>query len=70
MQLPGRRQRCCRVSRKHSKIAAKQSFSKARSNNVFGQRRSPSKMFRASLYARVSTNDQQALPMHSRALRV
>jgi DNA invertase Pin-like site-specific DNA recombinase len=26
-------------------------------------------MFRAGLYARVSTNDQQTLPMHSRAIR-
>jgi putative DNA-invertase from lambdoid prophage Rac len=26
-------------------------------------------MFRAGLYARVSTNDQQALPMQNRALR-
>ena len=26
-------------------------------------------MFRAGLYARVSTNDQQTLPMQSRAMR-
>ena len=26
-------------------------------------------MFRAGLYARVSTNDQQTLAMHSRAMR-
>jgi DNA invertase Pin-like site-specific DNA recombinase len=26
-------------------------------------------MFRAGLYARVSTNDQQSLPMQNRALR-
>jgi len=35
----------------------------------FGQRRKPEKMFRAGLYARVSTNDQQTLPMQSRAMR-
>jgi putative DNA-invertase from lambdoid prophage Rac len=29
----------------------------------------PAKMFRAGLYARVSTNDRQTLPMQSRALR-
>ena len=29
----------------------------------------PAKMFRAGLYARVSTNDQQTLPMQSRAMR-
>ena len=42
---------------------------KAKTGNVFGQRRKPSKMFRAGLYARVSTNDQQTLPMQSRAMR-
>lgn len=36
---------------------------------VFGQRRKSVKMFRAGLYARVSTNDQQTLPMQSRAMR-
>jgi DNA invertase Pin-like site-specific DNA recombinase len=50
-------------------MAAKQAFPKAKSDNVFGQRRKPSKMFRAGLYARVSTNDQQTLPMQSRAMR-
>jgi hypothetical protein len=42
---------------------------KAKSDNVFGQARKPLKMFRAGLYARVSTNDQQTLPMQSRAMR-
>src|SRR6202048_1860626 len=41
----------------------------AKSEHVFGQRRKPSKMFRAGLYARVSTNDQQTLPTQSRAMR-
>src|SRR6266446_3357531 len=50
-------------------MPAKRAFPKAKSNNVFGQARKPSKMFRAGLYARVSTNDQQALPMQSRAMR-
>ena len=44
-------------------------FQKAKSDNVFGQARKPAKMFRAGLYARVSTNDQQTLPMQSRAMR-
>ena len=35
----------------------------------FGQARKPSKMFRAALYARVSTNDQQTIPLQMRALR-
>jgi putative DNA-invertase from lambdoid prophage Rac len=50
-------------------MPAKQAFSKAKSDNVFGQARKSAKMFRAGLYARVSTNDQQTLPMQSRALR-
>lgn len=51
------------------KMAAKRASRKARSEGVFGQRRKPAKMFRAGLYARVSTNDQQTLPMQNRAMR-
>jgi len=50
-------------------MPAKQAFSKAKSDNVFGQARKQPKMFRAGLYARVSTNDQQTLSMQSRAMR-
>src|ERR1700733_1933422 len=50
-------------------MAAKRASPKAKSDNVFGQARKPLKMFRAGLYARVSTNDQQTLPMQSRAMR-
>src|SRR5947209_10542557 len=50
-------------------MTAKQAFPKAKSGNVFGQSRRPAKMFRAGLYARVSTNDQQTLSMQSRAMR-
>ena len=39
-------------------MPAKQAFPKAKSDNVFGQARKPAKMFRAGLYARVSTKDQ------------
>lgn len=42
---------------------------KAESGNVFGQARKRPKMFRAGLYARVSTIDQQTLAMQSRAMR-
>jgi putative DNA-invertase from lambdoid prophage Rac len=42
---------------------------KATSDHIFGQRRRRSKMFRAGLYARVSTNDQQTLAMQNRAMR-
>ena len=52
-----------------SEMAAKRAFPKAKSDHVFGQRRKPSKMFRAGSYARVSTNDQQTLAMQNRAMR-
>ncbi len=50
-------------------MAAKQASENAKSPRVFGQARKPAKMFRAGLYARVSTNDQQTLAMQSRAMR-
>jgi putative DNA-invertase from lambdoid prophage Rac len=50
-------------------MPVKQTVRNVKSGNVFGQRRRPGKMFRAGLYARVSTNDQQTLPMQTRALR-
>jgi putative DNA-invertase from lambdoid prophage Rac len=50
-------------------MAAKQAPEKTKSPKVFGQARKPAKMFRAALYARVSTNDQQTVPLQIRALR-
>jgi putative DNA-invertase from lambdoid prophage Rac len=50
-------------------MADKRAFPKAKSGNVFGQARKSAKMFRAGLYARVSTNDQQTIPLQIRALR-
>jgi DNA invertase Pin-like site-specific DNA recombinase len=50
-------------------MPVKRTFRKVKSGDVFGQRRSKAKMLRAGLYARVSTNDQQTLPMQNRALR-
>ena len=50
-------------------MAVKRASGKAKSDRVFGQARKPAKMFRAGLYARVSTNDQQTLGMQSRAMR-
>lgn len=50
-------------------MAEKRASSRVKSDNVFGQARRPAKMFRAGLYARVSTNDQQTLAMQSRAMR-
>jgi DNA invertase Pin-like site-specific DNA recombinase len=47
----------------------KRASSQPESKKVFGQPRKQSKMFRAGLYARVSTYDQQTLPMQNRAMR-
>src|SRR5437660_538082 len=54
---------------RHSKMAGKRASGKAKSQRVFGQARKPVKMFRAGVYARVSTNDQQTIPLQIRALR-
>jgi putative DNA-invertase from lambdoid prophage Rac len=50
-------------------MSAKQPDEMAKSPRVFGQARKPAKMFRAGIYARVSTNDQQTVPLQIRALR-
>jgi putative DNA-invertase from lambdoid prophage Rac len=50
-------------------MPAKWASMKAKSEQVFGHRRTQPKMFRAGLYARVSTNDQQSLPMQNRTMR-
>ena len=50
-------------------MAARRVSRKAKLDNVFGQRQKSSKMFRVGLYARVSTTDQQTLPMQNRAMR-
>lgn len=49
-------------------MAAKRAPEKPKSPRV-GQARRPAKMFRAGLYARVSTNDQQTIPLQIRSLR-
>jgi DNA invertase Pin-like site-specific DNA recombinase len=53
----------------HPEMAAKRAAEKAKSPRVFGQARKPAKMFRVGLYARVSTSDQQTVPLQIRALR-
>src|ERR1700716_2110941 len=50
-------------------MAVKRASDKPKAERVFGQIRKPAKMFRAGLYARVSTNDQQTIPLQIRALR-
>jgi putative DNA-invertase from lambdoid prophage Rac len=50
-------------------MAAKRASGAAKTMRVFGQPRNPGKMFRVGLYARVSTHDQQTLPLQMRAMR-
>jgi putative DNA-invertase from lambdoid prophage Rac len=50
-------------------MPAKQTSEKAKSSQVFGQARKPAKMLRVGIYARVSTGDQQTIPLPIRALR-
>ena len=57
------------MQERHPQMAAKRAFDKAKSPRVFGHARKPAKMFRAGLYARVSTSDQQTIPLQIRALR-
>ena len=57
------------MQEEHSEVSAKLASEKAKSPGVFGQARKAAKMFRAGLYARVSTNDQQTIPLQIRALR-
>ena len=57
------------MQEERSEVAAKQASEKTKPPRVFGQARKPAKMLRAGLYARVSTNDQQTIPLQIRALR-
>jgi DNA invertase Pin-like site-specific DNA recombinase len=50
-------------------MAGKRAAGRSNSRRVFGQARKQPKMFRAGLYARVSTSDQQTIPLQMRALR-
>ena len=54
---------------RHPEMPKRRAPQKAKSGHVFGQLRKRSKMLRAGLYARVSTNDQQTLAMQNRAMR-
>jgi putative DNA-invertase from lambdoid prophage Rac len=50
-------------------VTAKRASKTAKSTRVFGRRQESAKMFRVGLYARVSTHDQQTLPLQMRAMR-
>src|SRR5271163_3738458 len=53
----------------HREVPIKQGAGIRKSGRVFGQGQKTAKTVRAGLYARVSTQDQQTLPMQSRAMR-
>jgi putative DNA-invertase from lambdoid prophage Rac len=50
-------------------MSVKRTYGKAKTPGVFGHARKSVKMLRVGLYARVSTLDQQTLPMQMRAMR-
>lgn len=52
-----------------AEMAVKRTSEKAKSGEVFGHRRKEPQMFRVGLYARVSTQDQQTIPLQMRAMR-
>ena len=57
------------MQKRQSKMAEKRASRNTQPHRVFGPARKPAKMLRAGLYARVSTTDQQTLPMQNRAMR-
>jgi DNA invertase Pin-like site-specific DNA recombinase len=57
------------MPRELREVPVKQGSGIRKSGKVFGQGQKTPKMVRAGLYARVSTQDQQTLPMQNRALR-
>jgi putative DNA-invertase from lambdoid prophage Rac len=50
-------------------VAAKRTSATSKPRRVFGQPHASAKMFRAGLYARVSTHDQKTLPLQIRTMR-
>ena len=58
------------MAEQHAKMSEKRASRKVKSPRVFGhaRRRAPTPL-RAGLYARVSTQDQQTIPMQTRAMR-
>ncbi len=57
------------MHRELREMPVKQGSGIRKSGRVFGQGKKTAKTVRAGLYARVSTQDQQTLPMQSRAMR-
>src|SRR5262249_46991755 len=69
MGLAGRKGSSAAERDGHCQMPVKRVSRPAKLRRVFGQRRRHPKMFRAGLYARVSTNDQQTIPLQMRTLR-
>jgi putative DNA-invertase from lambdoid prophage Rac len=57
------------MPREHHEMPVKQGPGIKKSGRVFGQGQKTARIIRAGLYARVSTMDQQTLPMQNRAMR-
>ena len=57
------------MPREHREVLVKQESGIRKSGKVFGQGQIAAKTIRVGLYARVSTQDQQTLPMQNRAIR-
>ena len=57
------------MRRERREVPAKPGSGSRKSGKVFGQGQKTAKMVRAGLYARVSTQGQQALSMHNRTMR-
>src|SRR4051794_29093501 len=70
MMIPrGRKGYSAAILGEHREVPVKQGSGSRKSGKVFGQGQKTAKMVRAGLYARVSTQDQQTLPMQNRAMR-
>jgi len=70
VDLAGRRLYSAAIGRERCEVPVKRASGRRESRRVFGHPGKPSKtVLRAGLYARVSTYDQQTLPMQLRALR-
>ena len=54
---------------RYAEMAVKRASEKTKSGEVFGHRRKKPEMLRVGLYARVSTQDQQTIPLQMRAMR-
>jgi DNA invertase Pin-like site-specific DNA recombinase len=57
------------MPREHREVPVKQGSGIRKTGRVFGQGQKTAKIVRAGLYARVSTQDQQTLPMQNRGPR-